>query len=106
MLELYENYEVALVGRNDCKDACGICWMVKENSGAFIKAIKTSTQKGTNFDFSDSGVNAQIAEKEVISAFEEYFKNVWNEIKFYEKQNGKLVKWLKIQIASLKKKVM
>ena len=49
MLEVYENYEVALVSRNDCKDACGICWMVKENSGAFIKAIKTRL-KGTNLN--------------------------------------------------------
>lgn len=106
MLEAYENYEVALVTKNDYKDACRMCWMVKENSSAFIKAIKTNTQKSISCDYSDSGINALVTEKEVISAYQEYFISIWNKIYYNKIRKKELVKWLRNQIASFKKKVM
>ena len=68
MLKTYENYEIALVSRNDCKSACGILWMVKENCSAFFKAADINTQKNISSDSGKSVINALVTEKDVISA--------------------------------------
>jgi len=106
MLKTYENYEIALVSRNDFKSACGILWMVKENCSAFFKAADINTQKNINCDSGKSVINALVTEKDVISAVQEYFNNIWNEIELYKKQKERTIKWLNNQIDLIKKKVM
>ncbi|MEA4847869.1 MAG: helix-turn-helix transcriptional regulator [Clostridiaceae bacterium] len=103
MLEAYENYEVALVNKNDYKDISEICWMVKENTSLFIETANFHTQKNNKRGYCKSGISASVTEKEVIFAFQEYFISIWNEIGDRNRQKKELIKWLKSQIALLKR---
>jgi len=106
MLKTYGNYEIAFVSRNDCKSACRVLWMVKENCSAIFKAADINTQKNLSYDSGKSVINALVTEKDVIYAIQEYFNNLWNELELNKKQKERTIKWLNRQIALIKKKVM
>lgn len=98
MLERYENYEVAIVSKNNYENISEICWMVKENSGVFIETFNPYIRKKTKHDYYNSEINVSVSEKEVINAFQDYFMMIWNEISYQEKQKKEVINWLKSQI--------
>lgn len=83
MLRDYENYEVALMSKNDYPDISRISWMVKGGSKVFLEVVNDMK----------SEINLVTAEGNLVAAFRQYFLNLWNDIPQLDKDKLRVIDW-------------
>lgn len=98
LLIRYDNYQMAFLREREDRESMiksNYYCLVKERQGVFLKVFDVCEGKG--------GVSLSITEPMVVKAFEEYFKDIWEQIAPVNKNKGEIIHWLQSQINLLKK---
>ena len=83
MLQDHENYEVALVNRNDYQGFDGLSWMVK-GSYVFLEAINDMKSER----------NLATTEENFVVAFHQYYQTIWDNIPQNDKDKQRVIDWI------------
>lgn len=101
MLRTYENYQIAIINKSDYENISKICWVVKENSKVFIEEMNNNMKDTYISNDYSNKIELLISEKQVVSAFQDYFLLLWNNINNLNKEKAEVIKWLQSKINKL-----
>lgn len=101
ILKKYKNYQIALV--NNVNNLFSkVKWSVKGENSVFLYVDGVK-------DFENSGINKNIIllikETTIVSAFKDYFLDLWDQIPHVDKDNNHVIELLEHQISILKSNV-
>jgi len=99
LLETYENYSIAFISRSPDSS------IKKEDFSFWVKERQVVFFETHEPEKSLPEVRLSIDEPMVVSAFNEYFKNIWEEIAPVNKEKSEVIAWLKGQINMLNRKL-
>lgn len=96
LLKKHENYKIAFINRSNFnRNHINYNFKVKERHSVIIETWEPLNNTPT--------MRISIDEPTFIKAFEDYFKEIWNEISPVYKDKSEIIKWLENEISLLEK---
>jgi hypothetical protein len=98
LLEKYNNYNITFMSQNPDKtiQCFNFCCIVKEKKAVTLESYEPSKTMPK--------VRLSVEEPMLVKAFEEYFKEIWDQIAPINKDKKEIINWLQCQLNLLKNK--
>ncbi len=100
LLKTYHNYNIAFITQNmDIENAInsGYYCVVKEKQAVFLEIFDLSEAK--------PAIRSSITEPMLVKTFDEYFKEIWEQLAPVNKNKQEVIRWLQSQVDLLKNKL-